>query len=247
MTQLVTALERETDVEGVVVLGSLAAGTADRHSDVDLVVVVAQDGDVAAIAAEGTRIALGVLPVFHHFSQSLGAVELRGFLLESFLEIDLGFARTGDIDAAIAVKAVDTTGKLDFVWHDVIHAAIALDRDRPWRALWYVERLRNGALELAGDRLGYDLRHFKAADDLPGETLAAARAAMPAGCSTAQIWPALRAATSALFAEGRRTHPHIADKLEPKLGRFLDSLEPDDRTGPTPGDVGSSGEDATAG
>lgn len=54
----------------------------------------------------------------------------------------------------------------------------------------------------------------------------AAEGAIASGPSVAQIWPALRAATSALFAEGRRTHPEIADKLEPKLTGFLDLLEP---------------------
>jgi hypothetical protein len=123
------------------------------------------------------------------------------------------------------VSLPSTRPKLDFVWHDVIHAAVALDRGRPWRALWYVERLRNGALELAAGRLRVDLRHFKDADDLPPETLAAASAAIAAGHSEAQIWRALRAAASALFAEGRHTHPEISDKLEPKLIGFLDLIE----------------------
>jgi hypothetical protein len=169
---------------------------------------------------------LEALPVFHHFSQSLGGMEFRGFLLDTFLEIDLGFARAGDVEAATAVPPLDAGAKLDYIWHDVIHAAVALDRGRPWRSLWYVERLRNGALELAAGRLGLDMRHFKAADDLPPEVLAAAEPAIAAGCSEAQVWPALRAATSALFAEGRRTHPELSDKLEPKLVEFLDLLEP---------------------
>lgn len=226
-TRVVAALKAGAGVEEVVRIGSIADGTADRHSDVDLVVVLAPDAEVATVAEAGTRTVLATLPVFHHFADRLGAVEVRGFLLESFLELDVGFARRGDVAGAIAVPGFDAAAKLDFCWHDVIHAAVALDRGRPWRALWYVERLRNGALELAADRLGLDLRHFKAADDLPPETLAAAAAAMPAGRSVAELWTALRAATSAVFAEGRRTRPELADKLEPKLVRFLDVLEGD--------------------
>jgi hypothetical protein len=140
-------------------------------------------------------------------------------------EIDLGFARAGEIEAATAAPPLDAAAKLNFIWHDVIHAAVALDRGRPWRALWYVERLRNGALELAAGRAGFEPRHFKDVDDLSPETLAAVEAAIPAGHSEAQIWPALRAATSALFAEGRHTHPEISNKLEPELIRFLDLIE----------------------
>jgi hypothetical protein len=223
---LVARLPEVHGVESVVSLGSIADGTSDRHSDVDLAVVVASDAEASAVAQECTRVVLATLPVFHHFSQSLGGMEFRGFLLESFLEIDLGFAQGHElVEGATAVPEFDAAAKLDFIWHDVIHAAVALDRGRPWRALWYVDRLRNGALELAGARLGLDLRHFKTVDELAPETLAAAEAAVAAGPTEAQIWPALRAATSALFAEGRLTHPELADKLEPKLTRFLDLIE----------------------
>jgi len=152
-------------------------------------------------------------------------MEFRGFLLESLLEIDVGFTRAGEVEAITAVPPLDAAAKLDFIWHDVIHAAVALDRGRPWRASWYVERLRNGALELAAGRLGLDPRHFKDVDDLPRETLAAAQAALASGHSELQIWPALRAATAAVFAEGRHTHPEIVDKLEPQMTRFLDLIE----------------------
>jgi hypothetical protein len=223
--RLVAGLAPVEGVDGVVPLGSIADGSADRHSDVDLAVVLAPNAKAAAVAADCTQVVLAELPVFHYFSQSLGGIEFRGFLLESFLEIDLGFARAHEVEAATAVPSFDAAAKLDYVWHDVIHAAVALDRGRPWRALWYVERLRNGALEIAGGRLGLDLRHFKDVDQLAPETLAAAEAAIAAGPTEREIWPALRAATSALFAEGRRTKPELSDKLEPKLGRFLDLLE----------------------
>jgi hypothetical protein len=69
-----------------------------------------------------------------------------------------------------------------------------------------------------------DFRHFKEVDDLPPETLAAADAAIAGGVLPTQIWPALRAATAAVFAEGRKTHPEVSDKLEPRLTAFLDAM-----------------------
>jgi predicted nucleotidyltransferase len=133
--QLVTNLRRQTGVDRIVRLGSDADGRADRHSDVDLAVVVTADAEVSAVAAACTQTVLETLPVFHHFSQSLGQMDFRGFLLESFLEIDIGFAPEGVLDAETTVPGVDAASKLDFIWHDVIHAAVALDRGRPRRAL----------------------------------------------------------------------------------------------------------------
>lgn len=115
--QLVTNLRRQTGVDRIVRLGSDA------------------DGEVSAVAAACTQTVLETLPVFHHFSQSLGQMDFRGFLLESFLEIDIGFAPEGVLDAETTVPGVDAASKLDFIWHDVIHAAVALDRGRPRRAL----------------------------------------------------------------------------------------------------------------
>jgi hypothetical protein len=37
--------------------------------------------------------------------------------------------------------------KVDFIWHDILHAVAAIDRGRPLRALFYIERLRHGAIE----------------------------------------------------------------------------------------------------
>jgi hypothetical protein len=224
---LIAALGRQDAVGRIVRLGSAADGTADRHSDIDLAVVVTADAEVAAVATACTQVVLATLPVFHHFSQSLGQIDFHGFLLESFLEVDIGFAHEGVLEAETAVPRVDAAAKLDFIWHDVVHAAVALDRGRPRRALWYVARLRDGALELASGRLGSDVRHFKDVDDLPPETLALTDAAIPAGPAAAQIWPALRAATTAIFAEGRKTNPEVADKLEPRLMQFLDTIAPE--------------------
>lgn len=224
--ELIAVLRGAGGVEGVVALGSIANGSMDRHSDVDLAVALAPGAASARVAAECTQLVLATLPVFHYFSQSLGEIEFRGFLLDNFLEIDLGFMDADEVGAVTALPEADAAAKLDFIWHDVIHAAVALDRGHPWRALWYVDRLRNGALELAGGRLGLEMRHFKEVDRLPPKTLAVAGTAIAAHPTAAQLWPALRAATSALFAEGRATHPELADKLEAKLNRFLDLIQP---------------------
>ncbi len=223
--RLVAALGEVAGVARVFRLGSTTSGTADRHSDIDIAVVIAPNAEVAQVAAQCTDVALRLLPVFHHFAEEFGGFEMRGFLLESFLEVDVGVARPGEVEAELDLPPLDVEAKLDFSWHDVIHAAAAIDRGRPWRALWYVERLRNGSLELAAASLRINAHHFAGIDELPPETLTRAEQAIPRSLSESEIWRALRAATVALFAEGRRTHRELADKLEPKLTEFIDLIQ----------------------
>ena len=224
-TQAVSELTKVAGVDRVFPFGSIARGTADRHSDVDIAVVVAEAAEVSAVAAECTELLLDTLPVFHYFEQDLGIAEVRGFLLDSFLEIDLAIGRPGAVEAASELQPLDVQGKLDFIWHDVIHAAAALDRGRPWRALWYVERLRSGALELACNRLALDSRHFAGVDDLPRESLAAAAAGISPSLADPDLWSALRGATDAIFSEAAIENPELAERLRNKLIAYLDLIE----------------------
>ena len=224
-SKVVAELTKVSGVERVYPFGSTAQGTADRHSDVDIAVVVEETAEVSAVAAKCTQLLLSALPVFHYFEQDLGVAEVRGFLLDSFLEIDLGVGPPGAVEAATKVQPVDVRGKLDFVWHDVIHAAAAIDRGRPWRALWYVERLRSGALELACNRLELDPRHFAGVDDLPGQSLAAAFLGIAPSLSDEDLWSALRGATDAFFSEAANENPEVTVKLRHKLTEYLDEIE----------------------
>ena len=83
------ALSDDSRVEGIVVVGSLAA-QADRWSDIDLEVVVVDDEELATVTADWVGRLYELLPVVHHFETAFGETLVRGFLLENLLEIDLG-------------------------------------------------------------------------------------------------------------------------------------------------------------
>jgi predicted nucleotidyltransferase len=226
---LLDALRSDSRVDAVELFGSIEEGSADRHSDVDMSVIVADDESVREVAHEWAGRVRELLPVFHMFSESFGPVEVRGFLLESFLEIDLAFSHAADWEGIPDPPRPDVSEryreKTDFIWHDVIHAAVAIDRGRPWRALFYVQRLRNGAIELASLRLGLDDRHHKQADELPAELRAALEPTLAASLDPDDLRAALRAATRAYFAEARTVQPGLADRLEAHLLGYLDALE----------------------
>jgi predicted nucleotidyltransferase len=88
------ALGDDSRVEGVVVVGSLA-GQADRWSDIDLEVVVADGEELAAITSDWVGYLYELLPVVHHFETAFGETLVRGFLLENLLEIDLASSGPG--------------------------------------------------------------------------------------------------------------------------------------------------------
>ena len=65
--------------------------TADRWSDIDLVAVVSDDAEHAAVADEWVRRMYDQVPVLHHFATAFGETLVRGFLLKNLLELDLAF------------------------------------------------------------------------------------------------------------------------------------------------------------
>src|SRR5215204_837642 len=143
------ALGDDSRVEGVVVVGSLSS-QADRWSDIDLVVVLADDEDLAAITADWVGHLYALLPIVHHFETAFGETLVRGFLLENLLELDLAFERAERFSIWVPARVVfdrsgrvanaanalvqgdgesaDRAGEAGFAWHDVLHACTAVRR-----------------------------------------------------------------------------------------------------------------------
>ena len=236
------ALGDDSRVEGVVVVGSLAR-QADRWSDIDLEVVVADDEDLAAITADWVGYLYELLPVVHHFERAFGGTLVRGFLLENLLELDLAFERAGrfsiwgparvvfdrsgrvaDVANALAQgepESADRAGEAGFAWHDVLHACTAVRRGRSWQGLWYLERVRNRTLKLAQQRRGYYAEFFDYVDDLPLEELRALEDTLVFSLDPASLLGAIEVATRAFLAELAHDEPALAERLEGPLLEFV--------------------------
>jgi predicted nucleotidyltransferase len=212
-------LASDKRVARVALGGSGAHGYADRWSDVDLVVTVAEAFDQSEVADSWTDRIPEAVPVVHHFAVSFGEEHVRGFLLENLLEVDLGFrpanASEGDWPGP------DADGEAGFAWHDVLHGAIAVARWRPWRAQYYIGLLRWRTLALATARLGLLLDEYKDVDDLPAELLSPLEDALPRSLEPDELRRALLAATSAFLNELRNTRPELAERLAKPLEEFL--------------------------
>jgi predicted nucleotidyltransferase len=245
--QVSRVLSDDSRVEGVVVVGSLAH-QADRWSDIDLEVVVADGEDLATVTADWVGYLYELLPVVHHFERAFGGTLVRGFLLENLLELDLAFERAGRFsiwgparvvfdrsgrvaDAANALaqgepESADRAGEAGFAWHDVLHACTAVRRGRSWQGVWYLERVRNRTLKLAQERRGYYAEFFDYVDDLPLEELRALEDTLVFSLDPASLLGAIEVATRAFLAELGHDEPALAERLEGPLLEFVRLREP---------------------
>jgi predicted nucleotidyltransferase len=218
LTELLAADERIVRAE---LSGSGAEGYADRWSDVDLAVTVREGVDQRAVADESIPRIYEAVPVVHHFAVSFGEEHVRGFLLANLLEVDVGFKPAAASEGGW--PGLDADNEAGFAWHDVVHAAVAAARGRPWRAHYYVGLVRWRTLALATDRLGLMLDEFKGVDDLPADLRAALADAIPRSLERDELLRALRAAMLAFLDELRKTRPELADRLAAPLAEFVDS------------------------
>ena len=218
LTELLTTDERISRAE---LSGSAVNGYTDGWSDVDLTVTVGEGADQQQVADDWIERVYDALPVVHHFAVSFGEEHVRGFLLENLLEIDIGFRPPAA--AGRDWPGPDPASEAGFAWHDVLHAAVAVARGRPWRAQYYVGVVRWRTLALATDRLGLMFSEFKGVDDLPAELRAALAETLPRSLEPDELLRALRAAMHAFLDELRQTQPQVADRLAAPLAEFVDT------------------------
>lgn len=237
--QLVRLLSADGRIVAVVLVGSMAGDKTDRWSDIDLEVAVDGSADTAAVAADWVRRMYADFDVAHHFEVSFGATLVRGFLLKGVLEVDLSFEtidqlsvwepsrllfdRAGAGAAALARPAEwkpqppDYVGESGFTWHDVLHACAAVERGRPWQAVFYMQRIRNRALSLASERHGSYADFFDYVDDLPAEEREPLESSLVGSLERTDLIVAVESATRGYLAELRRGDPALAGRLEPPL------------------------------
>jgi predicted nucleotidyltransferase len=240
LTRLLEALQTDGRIAGVIIIGSGAVGFDDEYSDIDLVVVVAADEDTPHVFRDWMQRIRTLFPVIHSFEVTYAENNyLCGFLLGGYLELDMGFLclsglsakrarwrvafdRSGSIEEIMRstwesrpqpdVRA-EYSRRLDSIWYHIIHTAIAAKREQPWEAIHHLEVIRRHAIDLAGMATGLDVRHFRNAHQLPGESLAELPDTLASDLGSREIMRALHAAARCFFREARA--------LDRKLGLTL--------------------------
>jgi hypothetical protein len=240
LTRAVELLEADPRVAAAVITGSIGADRADRWSDFDLDTVLGDGVDVEEFAAEWDALAYREWPVVHHYATAFGSTLVRGYLLRNGLLADLAFTPIGDFSVWAPVRVAfdrsggrvtalaskpepwsptpDWQGEAGFAAHDVLHAAVAARRDRPWQALYFLGRIRARTLALASERHGHDAEDAAYVDDLPPDELEPLTSTLVASLDEASLLEAIEAGTRAFLAELRRGDADLAGRLaEPLL------------------------------
>lgn len=228
LENLLIFLKTDDQISGVVMVGSTAENFRDNYSDINLLVITADN--------------LPVYPVYHKWKTRFTALYNRlssfetgydgeryhfGCLLDNYLSLEMHFLK---LEKLIAKRkpwqiAFDRVGNLEHhlertyaeeqmvapvreytrimetIWLPIMKCVAALRRDEIWRALYLLEELRDKAVQIAGMNHGIDTHGFTAVDYLPEMFLVHLRHTIPTSTSTPAIRRALKTAVVLLFRE----------------------------------------------
>ena len=232
--------EDERVVAGAIV-GSLAAGTGDRFSDVDVTFGIADGMSVADMLDDWTRTLADELGAVHLVDLERAPTIYRVFLLPDTLQLDLSMTPASEFRPAgprfrlvfgetapdrpmtpmpsgLFIPIPPIPADL-FGWGIVyaLHTRASIERGRVWQAEHYVGAVRDLALALACLREGLPPAQGRAYDDLSAETLDGLAAAHVGVLDPKALRAALSVAVRALMREGVRAGlPHaevVAQRL----------------------------------
>jgi hypothetical protein len=225
-------------------VGSLAAGTGDRFSDLDLTFGVVDHVPNTEVLDDWTQTLVAEHDAVNLVDLERAPTIYRVFLLPEALQFDLsltpaahfrpagprfrllfGETAADDVDAAPALVAnlfIPTPA----VPHDVfgwgvvyaLHARACIERGRVWQAEHYVAGVRDHALSLACLREGVPAVHARGYDDLTAETLARFDDTHVAATEADPLRAALAASVGALMREGAEANLPHADTVARRLG-----------------------------
>lgn len=256
LDRLLTALQSDKRLVGLLVVGSGAEGFEDDHSDIDLCAVTTSADDVRPAFQEWGEKIRQMLPTFHSLeSPRAPNIYLWVFFLENFLEIDLCFLCLNDLRATRNRwnTVLDRSGRIESImqsswenrpkpdledayrfrlssiWHCIKHAAIAVQRQQPWRAIYELELIRNRAIELRGLREELETKRFRHVDQMPEDFLTDLEQTLVLSLKGVDIMNALRAATTCFFNEARQydkiLNLDLAWRFETKMKAYLELFE----------------------
>ncbi len=174
-------------------VGSLAQGSGDHFSDVDLY-IVPSDEYYDAVYNERKELAQGLGEVLSTFEVSWPNCQLLVVILRNGIEVDLGYCRldqceifkpdcaykilfdkSGELGARLRHPVLyddDPTEEIGQIvrssHYHFLHAIHGVARGNLWSALYHIERLRTLYIQLVARRLDRDLLEWKALEQYDG-------------------------------------------------------------------------------
>jgi hypothetical protein len=238
--------EKDGRVVAGAAVGSLAAGTGDRFSDMDLTFGIADHVPTAGVLDDWTQRLVAEHDAVHLVDLERAPTTYRVFLLPEALQFDLsltpaarfrpagprfrllfGETAADDVDAPRALVPslfIPTPA----VPHDVfgwgvvyaLHARACIERGRFWQAEHYAGGVRDHALSLVCLRVGLPAVRARGYDDLPAKTLARFDYTRVAAAEPQPLRAALAASVAALMHEGVEANLPHADAVAQRLAEL---------------------------
>jgi hypothetical protein len=245
--QVLLLADKDERVVAGAAVGSLAAGTGDRFSDLDLTFGIADHVPTADVLEDWTQTLVTEHDAVHLVDLERPPTTYRVLLLPEALQFDLsltpagrfrpagprfrllfGEAAADDGDAPPPALVPSLFIPTPAVPHDVfgwgvvyaLHARACIERGRVWQAEHYTGGVRDHALSLACLRVGLPAVHARGYDDLPAETLVRFDDTHIAAAQPRPLRAALAASVAALMHEGVEANLPHADAVAQRLAEL---------------------------
>ena len=239
------AEEDERVVAGAAV-GSLAVGTGDRFSDLDLTFGIAEGVQVTDVLDGWTRLLTEELDAIQLAELEAGPTIYRVFLLPDALQFDLSMTPSKEfrpagprfqllfgetaadeskarrpVTGGLFIPTAQVAGDI-FGWGVIyaLHARACIERGRVWQAEHYVAAVRDHALSLACLHRGLPAAQARGYDQLPAETLAGFERTHVGSVEPDALHRALTASVLALLTEGAEANLPDVDVVAERLAEL---------------------------
>ena len=212
--RLIEIARSDGRVTSAALVGSLAAGTPDRWSDIDLTFGVDDGAAIDDVLEDWTRRMAEDFDAVWLFDLARDGTTYRVFLLHDWLQVDLSFTpASGFRQASPRFKLLwgtHTTSEPPlpsarelFGWGVVYARAAraAVDRERWWQAEFCISALRDNALTLACLRRGIRTGYGNGFDELPASVAAPFADALVRSLDRDELLRALEGAVRVLLLE----------------------------------------------
>jgi hypothetical protein len=247
LDQVLQLASKDERVVAGAAVGSLAAGTGDRFSDLDLTFGIADHVPTAEVLEDWTQTLVAERDAVHLVDLERAPTTYRVFVLPEALQFDLsvtpaahfrpvgsrfrllfGETAADDVDPPASARVPSLFIPTPAVPYDVfgwgvvyaLHARACIERGRVWQAEHYVGGVRDHALSLACMRQGLPAVHARGYDDLTAETLARFDDTHVVATKPDPLRAALSASVTALLHGGAAANLPHADAVAQHLGEL---------------------------
>lgn len=246
LDRLTAELLKDGRIAGAVLVGSGSFGFKDRHSDIDLAVLVGDEGKLDEVYADWWGRVHAVFPVIDAFKER--PRRLYGFLLDRYLELDIGFQgpsglyerkpewrvlfdKRGTIPSLMKQRpkpaedqAAAHDKRMRDSWYHVLHCVNSIQRGQPLRAGFFLAFLRDEVILMAGLNRGLrtDARsYFADADKLPEDVRTRVYDCYPASMEPNELLRALRAVVGVYYEEAAQLDARFGANRAARLGAAM--------------------------